>query len=1025
MASSSESSSWNDVYPSAAPAYLFQAPPSVDRLRQLQRSKSDSVIVISNGTKGTCELTASSCRGERRTSKLRPIRSHPTTRSATAINCSVDKGTVEDRMCIATISMRLIESAQSNCALIKCPTSQGVPKCGLVEKRRKKRVRKRAGRNICPLEQDEIQSDSDVECSSALRTRNALQNKSITSTEITLRRAPLQLSSDGHSSHQPSSSSVEEVELGIRNDGKQSDCDSAKSLCSRGNVSEETSTLISGLVSHSPSKVAFVLSNDGNDDSGTMLRDVACGASSSSRQDTTKGNSNRQSVKECQAQSEMKLSLQLSDLGNDALVDGSRQASASHHNTRYSREMGQVVEWPQILSSDERMSLTEGNGGRKLMIANLFTFDMAREHDSNVMHFADSFQSSSSSTSVNVTPAASWRSPPPCALTKQAQENATDEKMSDWSNLMRKLELKQKAKRRERENAARTERNANESSGKEAKKQEGWRQLTIRNAHFTDVRPIYNCHQLMSHHSPLNDGASQRSPPNTNSQKTDSVYGVHVNNAPETRQEKTEVVRLTTAHETGIETHGAVAISSRLQQKYSGENNEMIELIGQRISTTRAVHVPVDELPQNQMSPLSQVDEGDSVDEQKTEDELLTDMRLDDELGAHSDRILIINSGRKSDIRTPLSSPRSQFAENRSAAPRDVEQKQTRMHGFAEPGANRWAIDRLYGLLVGSEMGSLPGDEQVLRVILVDGHPHSIDMAYPDALQPPLLHIPSPRSSLGIRPRRTSSAPASHPCSQVPFYDVIRRDSLTKCTSVLMRCYHRTKEHNLERAEEHVKEISEQSPEQMVSRPRSPVASHTATAHNFAPKTTTAPLEGSVKKQHCNKQLPSMRNVFRYASYRLYKDLKMLVAERERTIAALENGTEHGLLQGLSLRFIGKLLENKADLDVRIDDIWKRLTRAENVSTLNPTQKEWLLSVPCSRLLTTHRTYTQQRLLMASWDGGTRTRSSNITQALTSVEPYSTTQLDSAYRNRLIIHLPAYQYHTLISQTTPTFSQYP
>ncbi|VDM36622.1 unnamed protein product [Toxocara canis] len=914
MASSSESSSWNDVYPSAAPAYLFQAPPSVDRLRQLQRSKSDSVIVISNGTKGTCELTASSCRGERRTSKLRPIRSHPTTRSATAINCSVDKGTVEDRMCIATISMRLIESAQSNCALIKCPTSQGVPKCGdggwVAIPAEDQRSNSLAERNV--------DRTGDYWLGKFYRLNWEFEMTENKATAILLNR-----------------SVVEAMYPRKRVLLSQGSCRTAERLPN-------------SIIYYSPSKVAFVLSNDGNDDSGTMLRDVACGASSSSRQDTTKGNSNRQSVKECQAQSEMKLSLQLSDLGNDALVDGSRQASASHHNTRYSREMGQVVEWPQILSSDERMSLTEGNGGRKLMIANLFTFDMAREHDSNVMHFADSFQSSSSSTSVNVTPAARqtsfytehlirsepnrWRSPPPCALTKQAQENATDEKMSDWSNLMRKLELKQKAKRRERENAARTERNANESSGKEAKKQEGWRQLTIRNAHFTDVRPIYNCHELMSHHSPRNDGASQRSPPNTNSQKTDSVYGVHVNNAPETRQEKTEVVRLTTAHETGIETHGAVAISSRLQQKYSGENNEMIELIGQRISTTRAVHVPVDELPQNQMSPLSQVDEGDSVDEQKTEDELLTDMRLDDELGAHSDRILIINSGRKSDIRTPLSSPRSQFAENRSAAPRDVEQKQTGMHGFAEPGsvtphgANRWAIDRLYGLLVGSEMGSLPGDEQVLRVILVDGHPHSIDMAYPDALQryffffaslsfwffvvlsnmgpmvaAPLLHIPSPRSSLGIRPRRTSSAPASHPCSQVPFYDVIRRDSLTKCTSVLMRCYHRTKEHNVERAEEHVKEISEQSPEQMVSRPRSPVASHTATAHNFAPKTTTAPLEGSVKKQHCNKQLPSMRNVFRYASYRLYKDLKMLVAERERTIAALENGTEHGLLQGLSL----------------------------------------------------------------------------------------------------------------------------
>lgn len=44
----------------------------------------------------------------------------------------------------------------------------------------------------------------------------------------------------------------------------------------------------------------------------------------------------------------------------------------------------------------------------------------------------------------------------------------------------------------------------------------------------------------------------------------------------------------------------------------------------------------------------------------------------------------------------------------------------------------------------------------------------------------------------------------------------------------------------------------------------------------------------------------SMRSVLRYATFRLYKDLKMLVAERERTIAALENATQYSLLDGLS-----------------------------------------------------------------------------------------------------------------------------
>ncbi|VDK53612.1 unnamed protein product [Anisakis simplex] len=112
----------------------------------------------------------------------------------------------------------------------------------------------------------------------------------------------------------------------------------------------------------------------------------------------------------------------------------------------------------------------------------------------------------------------------------------------------------------------------------------------------------------------------------------------------------------------------------------------------------------------------------------------------------------------------------------------------------------------------------------------------------------------------------------------------------------------------------------------------------------------------------------SMRNVIRYASSRLYKDLRMLVSERERTIAALDNATQHTFLNSISImsqryqqRFVSKLLENKIDLDVRIDNIWQKLTRVENTSTLSPAQIDWLFSVPYSTLLRTHCMITAQQ----------------------------------------------------------------
>uniref|UniRef100_A0A914ZUL4 Uncharacterized protein n=1 Tax=Parascaris univalens TaxID=6257 RepID=A0A914ZUL4_PARUN len=176
----------------------------------------------------------------------------------------------------------------------------------------------------------------------------------------------------------------------------------------------------------------------------------------------------------------------------------------------------------------------------------------------------------------------------------------------------------------------------------------------------------------------------------------------------------------------------------------------------------------------------------------------------------------------------------------------------------------------------------------------------------------------------------------------------------------------------------------------MLSRSTPSLAHHTAAQQIDLSDTAHTPRKYSVKKRHRNKQPPSMRSVLRYATFRLYKDLKMLVAERERTIAALENATQYSLLDGLSFvsrhyqqRFVSKLIENKVDLDVRIDGIWRRLIHPEHARLLSHTQNEWLFSVPCSTLLVTHRTYAKQRRLMA------RIRSSNRTQLPDFTEPSS------------------------------------
>ncbi|XGW31613.1 hypothetical protein V3C99_010068 [Haemonchus contortus] len=79
------------------------------------------------------------------------------------------------------------------------------------------------------------------------------------------------------------------------------------------------------------------------------------------------------------------------------------------------------------------------------------------------------------------------------------------------------------------------------------------------------------------------------------------------------------------------------------------------------------------------------------------------------------------------------------------------------------------------------------------------------------------------------------------------------------------------------------------------------------------------------------KQTESMRRLLDYAAERLYKDLLMLVEERDRSIHALELTPEeddHALSTQTCIfqkRYRDRLLENKLTLDKRIDQVWQKL----------------------------------------------------------------------------------------------------
>ncbi|WKY06070.1 hypothetical protein Q1695_006345 [Nippostrongylus brasiliensis] len=103
---------------------------------------------------------------------------------------------------------------------------------------------------------------------------------------------------------------------------------------------------------------------------------------------------------------------------------------------------------------------------------------------------------------------------------------------------------------------------------------------------------------------------------------------------------------------------------------------------------------------------------------------------------------------------------------------------------------------------------------------------------------------------------------------------------------------------------------------------------------NEMPRKTPSPeLYSNVKPilKKDSKQRESMRRLLDYTVERLYKDLRMLVEERDRSVHALEL-TPEDKVEDLSpqsnifqQKYREKLLENKLTLDKRIDQVWMKL----------------------------------------------------------------------------------------------------
>ncbi|CAJ0928591.1 unnamed protein product, partial [Mesorhabditis belari] len=89
--------------------------------------------------------------------------------------------------------------------------------------------------------------------------------------------------------------------------------------------------------------------------------------------------------------------------------------------------------------------------------------------------------------------------------------------------------------------------------------------------------------------------------------------------------------------------------------------------------------------------------------------------------------------------------------------------------------------------------------------------------------------------------------------------------------------------------------------------------------------------KGILKKE--DKQRESVRRILEYASERLYKDLCLLIEERDRAICALEitpidtsGMSPHSAEAQINYR--DQLLQNKGTLDARIDTLWRKLKNA-------------------------------------------------------------------------------------------------
>ncbi|EYC18980.1 hypothetical protein Y032_0026g1494 [Ancylostoma ceylanicum] len=95
-----------------------------------------------------------------------------------------------------------------------------------------------------------------------------------------------------------------------------------------------------------------------------------------------------------------------------------------------------------------------------------------------------------------------------------------------------------------------------------------------------------------------------------------------------------------------------------------------------------------------------------------------------------------------------------------------------------------------------------------------------------------------------------------------------------------------------------------------------------------SPQDPNVAIKPILKKE--DKQRETMRRLLEYAAERLYRDLLMLVEERDRSVHALEitPDNEEKLSEQTNIfqrNYRDKLLDNKLALDKRIDQVWTKL----------------------------------------------------------------------------------------------------